>query len=365
MLDLSPDTHTAYGLVNKLHAALPALADQRNLGTIIVLSSLEKALADRTPALNQYASKPGANASSVVEDLLTELANARASGGPPSAPSGGPSPSGVAIVPLSELAFDDATNKSASFNAMSARLQAQPLVTAQDRIDAMAIGFDGTCIIAVRALSSTSPTGDADARKHPILRILNGLRPVRHDYFNYMLKVDPSTGIVPTKLDNYHFATQSDQSLMEAFLNRRYRAMDWFSAPRGVHGFDMHDSGKTVASSCHHLDRYCQPALIKKLGKFGHKLFKAYGTPATADPSLGFTFDTLCDRFVAHLEIATRLSSVDEQVKWLREAGDLFEEILDDIATWINLALAAPDIAGQDLTARPLVGVNDPAMQKN
>ena len=28
VLDLSPDTHTAYGLVNKLHAALPALVDQ-------------------------------------------------------------------------------------------------------------------------------------------------------------------------------------------------------------------------------------------------------------------------------------------------------------------------------------------------
>ena len=34
VLDLSPDTHTAYGLVNKLHAALPALVDQVTLGTL-------------------------------------------------------------------------------------------------------------------------------------------------------------------------------------------------------------------------------------------------------------------------------------------------------------------------------------------
>ena len=34
VLDLSPDIHTAYGLVNKLHAALPALVDQVTQGTL-------------------------------------------------------------------------------------------------------------------------------------------------------------------------------------------------------------------------------------------------------------------------------------------------------------------------------------------
>ena len=118
---------------------------QRKLDVLVILDDLERGLADRRPALNQYAAKPGADANSIVRDLLHELASVRASSSAPPllGPAGPGAAAAAAVGPLSDMAFDDATNKSAAFMRLSSNLAATNITSTQGQIDAIAIGFDG------------------------------------------------------------------------------------------------------------------------------------------------------------------------------------------------------------------------------
>ena len=69
-------------------------------------------------------------------------------------------------------------------------------------------------------------------------------------------------------------------------------------------------------------------------------------------------------RYADHLEFASTFNDLGRQLKWLRDAVDLFRGILSDIGMWITLALQAPDAAKQDLSSRPLVLKTDLHMSK-
>ena len=335
--------------------------EQRALDLLTVLSPLEENLFGRATALNQLTSKAGSTAASVVAELLSEISVARAPAGPalPAADSG----AAATTSPLSDGAFDAATNRHPPFVTMAAALSASTQSTNQGQIDTIGIGFEGSCIVAVKTLMSTTAGGDPDARKNASLRLLNSLRPVRHLYFDYVLTIDLSTGVVPPKFRGFHFAEPGRLELMNHFLNRQYSTMDWISAPHGVLGYEQHRCGNEHPAFCHPLDHYCQPILIKRLGDFGHRLFISIGTSPVADAT-GFTFESMCARYSDHLEFASSFNDLDRQLRWLREAVNLFRGILSDISMWIILALQAPDAAGQNLSGRPLVLKTDPHMSK-
>lgn len=47
----------------------------------------------------------------------------------------------------------------------------------------------------------------------------------------------------------------------------------------------------------------------------------------------GFSFQSLCAHFASHLRLARRLSTLDEQYRWLAQASDLFVTALNRIGT--------------------------------
>jgi hypothetical protein len=363
VLDREADPHSAYALLKRLHTAL-LTEDERAPGLLNTLDVLEREMAARQAALNQFAAKPQATAATIVNDLIAELASVRNAPALPAAASGPQGFPQQSHSALSDTAFEEATTKSQIFVDITSSLSACDQATKQGRIDAIAIGFEGSCVVACRTLLSTTAAGDPDHRKHPTLRALNGLRQVRMDYFNYILTVDFDTKVVPHRLRDYTLATLKDTELMTQFLNRQFRSMNWIDAPHGLNGFLRYDDNKSRSDFCNPADHFCQPMLIRKLASYGQRLFSAIGTSPTADPAVGFTFATMCDRYAQHLEVATKMNSLETQVKWMKEAVELFGEILDDISMWINLMLAAPNVAAQNLAGRPLVYRTDTAMAK-
>ena len=294
----SADTHTAYNLVCKLQASvLPP--DQRMLDILTTLDELEASLLDRAPALAGFAAVPGASPTTIVAALLAELTAART----PVQSSSTAAAAGALMhaAVLSNAAFDNATTKSAAFQTLSAAVIAQPLFSIQDRIDLIALGFNGDCVITVRCMLSMTPGGDADAPKNAALQRLNSMRGERYLYFNYMLTVDPNTGVVPQRLQSYEFAAPTSMGLLDQFLRRQYSTMEWIPAPHGVMGYCMCDDGKKSPEICNPLDFYCVPTTIKALGLFGDRLFRALGT-SPGSPG-GFTFDGMCGR---HIEQTSR-----------------------------------------------------------
>jgi hypothetical protein len=197
---------------------------QRSLDLLTVLDDLEKGLFDRAPALANYAALPGSTPTSVASALISEVTAART---PTGAGSSAPVTSGAPqTASLSSAAFEDATNKSAAFQNLSAAVLAAPHASSQDRINLIALGFNGQCVISVRCMLSVTTNGDPDSSKSPALQRLNSMRGERYLYFNYMLTVAPATGLIPQRLKDYEFASPTSTVLLDQFLRRQYSTMD-------------------------------------------------------------------------------------------------------------------------------------------
>lgn len=266
----------AVDLISQLKSGLLP-SESRSLETLSVLGLIESALHARTPALEEASDKEGATAASVVVSLIHEVSSLRR---------------GTISKPLAENPFSDeqlisvapadaeleaAISQSPAFKRVCRSLDSVDLRLDYGPRDAIAVGFDGTCVLSIRTLISQSRSGDPVAKRHPSLGLLNDLRPSLPAYLNWMIRADTSTGEIPRKLAKYRFATDSSTEIFHRFLRFELSSMDWISAPHGLQGYRQRFNGWAEPIITDPRDHFCQPDLVDELGEFGNRLFVAIG----------------------------------------------------------------------------------------
>ena len=297
-----------------------------DLDLVDIVGDLESALGDRLSTLREAEAKPNATAASIVEHLLNELANIRRAGKDPPPPGG----SDDAGVPPSEDAVVSAIQgaHSAAFRRVAQALARITPDTAEQQREAIAEGFDGGCVIAVRVLLSRANLGDPLAKRHPALSTLNTLRIHRLAYFNHLLRCASSLQPVP-RMMSYEFAIVGDKTvaggsqLLDALLQLDLTLADWIAAPHGAMGWWQRRRGQLHPVVHDKADYYCQPELIKDLCEFLHVLLQGIGVAGAS--SEGYTIVTAGEFFREHLLKAKNLSTVLEAGNWLSRAAKAWE----------------------------------------
>ncbi|KAL3893637.1 MAG: hypothetical protein SGPRY_014093, partial [Prymnesium sp.] len=108
--------------------------------------------------------------------------------------------------------------------------------------------------------------------------------------------------------------------------------MDWISAPHSLQGYRQRCNGWAEPIITDPRDHFCQPDLVDEPGEFGNRLFVAIGCSRVVAKDKGFSFQSLSAHFASHLRLR-RLSTLDEQYRWLAQASDLFVTTLNLIGT--------------------------------
>lgn len=358
ILDRSEQNSEAYSLTMQLkNALLPE--ESRKLDLALVASQLEEALKSREAVLREVAAQPNSTAVSIVAALLRERAAVLETVGRSSqrAEDGSSVESSMPDALASEAAFV----KSREFRSLCQTIDSIDLSTLDGLRLALDAGFDGNCVVAVRALCATSRGPDPIVKGHRILRVLNDIRSARVDYFNYVLRVDRDSGIVEPPMLEYAFASTQDSALLNQFLQFEFHHMDWYAAPCGLQGFRQHLNGWISPMQTSKLDHYIQPDLLRELGLFGQRLFVALGCTVASNVE-GYDFAGLCNFFADHLNLARRLCTLDEKYSWLENAQKQFVSALAYISTAIRQKVYSSEPASV-LLSRVLVPVSAECIQ--
>ena len=167
------------------------------------------------------------------------------------------------------------------------------------------------------------------ARRHILLAQIFECRSELCSYFSYAQVVDTATGTVSSRGLRWRWTGadgKSDQQL-KLFLRHRYNDMLWLSVANGAIACEMVLRGTRIAA-VRDVDQFAVVAAVELLADFGHRTFVAAGAAADVDASVGFTFKTWCDFYIAHMKLAARLSSRSEQLDWLESASEQFTAFL-------------------------------------
>lgn len=299
-----------------------------SLTLVEVIDSFELRLSDRRNVLIEAEAKPGATAEAITTALLDELRNIRLSG-----TSSDPSASSSAGPPivLDNASIESALtgSHSAAFRRISTQLATIATTTVAGHRDALAVGFEGNCIIALRVLFSSTEKGDPLASRHATLGKLNELRQYRLAYLNHQICLDTTTMTVPDKYRNYSLANMGakSSSVFDGWFALALETTDFISAPHGVLGLLQARDGKSIPYSVNPIDYACQPALISELCRFLQLLGNAtLQLPAASNE--GFTFVTLGEWYNNHLMRALRCGTPAETATWLRRSGDCWQSAM-------------------------------------
>ena len=325
VLERSRDFREAYSLTRRLRTKF--LPETVALDLVDVIDQLETSLSDRRSVLQEAAAKPGSTAASIATALLDEITRIESSAPPGRSD---PEASGGHIDEDSVLLSLTGT-KSAAFRAMTNSLAGIDTSVVDGRRDALAVGFDGDCVLAVRVLMSTKEDGDPLSRRHATLGALNELRQHRLAYFDYCLRLNVESGTVPKRMLKYSLASSTSTALLDGILGLRIGQSDWIAAPHGAMGRAQHSDGKSLPVVHDPRDYYCQPQLITDVCEFLHILVVAIGgAPFSAT---GYTFLSLGDFFSSHLGKAKRQPTQLQEINWLIRASNSFQEALTAIGT--------------------------------
>ena len=232
---------------------------------------------------------------------------------------------------------------SAVFRTISQGLEGLDLSAPQGQRDALTLGFNGRCTIAVRVLFATSENGEVSlVRRHATLSRLNELRQYRTAYYNWHLRVDKRL-TVPNRVEQYTVASMIDggnRTVLDGWLNLELDTTDFIKAPHGVMGRLQYLDGRAAPVVHNPLDYFCQPALITKLCEFLHILACASGLAHTSDE--GFTFVTFGEWYNLHLERAHSCPNMDSIRVWLERSVRGFKAALIAIKMRLRAILYNP-----------------------
>ena len=310
VLAKSLDVRGAASCVRQLRVELLP-AQTSDLDLTDVYESLEAALRDRSSILAESAAKPGASASSIVRELIAEsqriAGSAKDSSGAPAAE---PPPEESSVVSALTGA------RSSVFRGIVTQLGSLDLSTPDGQRDALAIGFEGNCVIAVRVLLSTAEMGDPLSARLPALGTLNELRQYRLSYFTYLLRVDPESGAVPVRMLQYDFGIAGkNEVLLHALLKFDFTPRDFIAPPHGLLAWKQTQDGNALPMFVDSRDYFCIPSLVKDFFAFLHILLIGMG--CANDSKDGYTMLTLGEFFADHLEMAHKLDTHEQMIFWV------------------------------------------------
>lgn len=321
------------------------------------LDCVEAALAPRIAALDEFVLRPNATAHSVVEAYIAERTSAN-----PNAPAG-PSPANNSVEgPASGAEPDSSAVYRAialeQFRKMANTVLKEDAGTRMGRFNAIAAGFDGNCMLAVRMLCEG---GRPLSLKHPALARLFDLRPHLADYFTWCLTAD-STGQVPSRLSEYSIvgrhnspngsaAQKAGQTFLSQLLKFDLDAMDWLSSPGGLLALKaVRDGGEVAAKSTHPDDIYIIPEVVSEIGDFIHQLLVAMGAPGNNHPKGGYSFAEWTQLYVQHLTMAKKLRTLELRLQHLDRCHEYFVAALRHYGQELKMRVfcAQPDIQSFD-----------------
>lgn len=324
-------------MIKRLGAALVRTSPSQPIADY--LPALEKLIVESHATISDAFRKPQATVHDVVDALITEkeigISTAK-SGGAILEEGGELFPRGDAIeAAIRSEAFKRVANAVSSLN-LSERL---------GRLDAMAAGFDGECVLTIRALCKPLKSSALTARV-ATLATLNDLHVYVPEYISWVLTADPYTGAIPRHRQSYSIVGKCDaygrpsvegQTFLSKLLNFDLATMDWVFSPGGLLAFKrVDDAGSSLADSSsspavddsvHPLDVFTVPAVVEELGQFIHKVLAAIGasaSPMADSQSDGVTFAQWTTAYVEHLKRVTRHATVEERYEFLEHCHSLF-----------------------------------------
>jgi hypothetical protein len=303
------------------------------LTTAELIRPLEDALSDRwLSVLDEATNAPGATASSVVKAILKDKPTGGAGG---SAQRDGPLDEQEKVEP-SINAIELAITK-APFRAVAAALRGIDTSTATGRLDGIAEGFRGECVLAVRALLTPRPLHS----KNETLALLTDLHKYLGDYFTYVLAAD-GTGQVPARMQKYSFlgppdergkVTPQGQAFLDSFTKFDLVSMDWLYAPGGLLAYLRYRNTQGAVSAdplVHPLDVYTVPDQVAALGKMIHSLLVAVGAADTVadEDTDGYTFSAWTEMYIEHLRLANDYDTLELRYDHLEHCHQLYTSAL-------------------------------------
>lgn len=296
------------------------------------LDCVEAALAARLATIDEFGSRPNATARSVVESFIAERASANLAAtsvntvvdGAGEPATGGPEPDASAVYRAIALE--------------QFRRMAHAVLSEADnrvgRLNAIAAGFDGNCVLSVRMLCEGSRPLSL---KHPALARLYDLRPHLAEYFTWCLTAC-SDGTVPSRLSGYSILGRPDsdaatqkagQTFLAQLLRFELHAMDWLAAPGGLLALKAaKDGGVVAARGTHPDDVYTIPEVVSEIGEFIHQLLVAMGAPNSKSDSAGYSFAEWTQLYTRHLLMAKKLQSRALRLEHLDRCHEYFRAAL-------------------------------------
>lgn len=328
------------------------------------LDSVEAALAPRLAALDEFSQRPNANAHSIVEAFLTERASANMPAAAVVAPQGGGEGVGAGAAEPDASAVYRAIALD-PFRRMAAAVLGADPDSKLGRLNAIAAGFSGDCVLSVRMLCEG---GRHLSLKHPALARLFDLRSHLAEYFTWCLTAD-STGAIPSRLRHYSIdGTLGEMSggsgppkpgapLLAKLLRLELDSIDWLGAPGGLLALKaVRDGGKSSAKSTHPDDIYTLPEAVMGIGEFIHQLLVALGASQTVDQ--GYTFKSWTDLYIRHLECARKLRTRTLRLSHLDRCHEYYLMSLRNVGQDLKAKIfcAQPD---QKVISGPLLTDDD------
>lgn len=321
------------------------------------LDCVEAALAPRIAALDEFVLRPNATAHSVVEAFIAERTSAN-----PNAPASSAPANGAGEEPASGAEPDASAVYRAialeQFRKMATAVLKEDTSTRMGRLNAIAAGFDGQCMLAVRMLCEG---GRQLSLKHPALAKLFDLRSHLADYFTWCLTADDK-GHIPPRLSEYsivgrHSSLNSSavQKTGQAFLNQLLKfelaTMDWLSAPGGLLALKaVRDGGDVAAKGTHPDDVYTIPEVVSEIGDFIHQLLVAMGAPDNKHAKGGYSFAEWTQFYVRHLLMAKKLRTLELRFQHLDRCHEYFLAALRHYGQELQTRVycAQPDVKSFD-----------------
>jgi hypothetical protein len=336
VVSVATDNQEAAGLIAQLRAALLPQSTA-HLALADVARDLEQALLDRQADLAAAASLPGATATSVVRAVIERARDFQATRPTP----GSTGASGDTGAPIAETDAHRALSTPA-FNRFSTALAALNLNTTSGQIAALALGFAPDNIPGVRVLVNPSQAGDPLALRREALGTLSDLRPFRWDFFNFSLRVDTALGAVRPRMHKYYFVRAGETALFERLMALDLASPRWIGAPNGYLAWRAADNGQAI-SVVDERDYNVIPAVVTGACAFKQRALSALGVPASLPPGTnGYSLPEFATFYVEHIERARTLLSLEEQLKWLREASGCFEDAMVALSAKLKAKVYTP-----------------------
>ena len=328
-------------------AAVRALADavlpgvrpgQASIPSFIY--SVDAVLTDHHAALLAALAANNPTVESVRAALAADVARTQ-----PSVPAGGQYPLVGTPSDLAQPPPDSARAqalRSSVFKELETLASTLDLESQAGLFEFLAKACDGKQILPLRILFNQSTAGDPLAKIDSTLGALNDKRSHLDAYADHVLTTDVRTGNQDPQLRQY---TVIRTPLMVEFKRQAFAKMYWVPSP-ALLGWQQHKDAKAQAVSLPESDHYCIPQVMRDLGPYGQKLFTGlYGFSSIVDVRDGFSWDGLCKHVAEHLDLARRLDTRDEQLKWLSYTVEKWLLILELISDSVKELIFSSDVA--------------------